>query len=278
LGLKNPGLHWLTPRRRPLGLLLGTTVDTPHPFIIGRRPGGLGSPCWPQPVLQKVQPTRILGIRPSTTPRPLSPAASDTPSPALGPPLPIPPPSETLRLCAGFSRHPLPSVTLHRLHMAPRLMAHRHRDQMGPWQQASHACKPFFISVDPSPLPTPHGHGHGSRGTLPRFVRRLGLRVSSRGQRFSLSPPFFSEATRPLHLLGPTLPWPTRLLPARSTHWCWCPIKVPIRGIRPASRLPPAGVAPPYSASLPHPFSCLSKAAGRLWPYVLGTERPTGLW
>jgi len=41
-------------------------------------------------------------------------------------------------------------------------------------------------------------------------------------------------------------PRSTRRSPARSTHWCWCPIKVPIRGPRPATRLPLAGVAPPY--------------------------------
>ena len=64
-------------------------------------------------------------------------------------------------------------------------------------------------------------------------------------------PPPLSEAPCPLRLPGPTLPWPTRLLPACSTHWCWCPIKVPIRSPRPAMRLPPAGVAPPYSALWP---------------------------
>jgi len=32
LGPQHPGLRWLTPRRRPLGLLLGTTVDTPTPL------------------------------------------------------------------------------------------------------------------------------------------------------------------------------------------------------------------------------------------------------
>jgi len=65
--------------------------STPSPFVIGCCPGSLGSPCWPQPVLQKVQPTRILGIWPSATPWPLPPTALGMPPLALEPPLPIPP-------------------------------------------------------------------------------------------------------------------------------------------------------------------------------------------
>ena len=176
LGPQHPGLHFLAPCRQPLGLLLSTTVDTPHPFVIGHRPGGLGSPCWPQPVLQKVQPTCILGIRPLTTPRPLSPAASDMPPLALGPPLPIHPlPSEPLPT-TGCSRHPSPSVTLHQLHTAPRLWAHRHRDRWDPITNRLLMCvRPFFISVDPSPLPTPCGLGHGSRGTFAQIDKASGL-------------------------------------------------------------------------------------------------------
>jgi len=133
---------------------------------------------------------------------------------------------------------------------------------MGPWQQASHACKPFSSPSTPPLCPPLTGLGMGAVGPSPRFIWRLGLRVSSRGLRFSLYPPL-PEAPRPLRLSGPTSPWPTRLSPARSTHWCWCPIKVPIRGPQPATRLPLAGVTPPYSALLPHPLSCLNGAAGR---------------
>jgi len=82
---------------------------------------------------------------------------------ALGPPLPIHPPAlwDPAHL-PGFSQHPSPSVTLHQLHMAPQASR-----PMGPCHKwASHACKPSFISIDPSPLPTPCGLGHGSRGTF----------------------------------------------------------------------------------------------------------------
>jgi len=34
LGPQNPGLRWLSPHRRPLGLLLGTTVNTPTPLSL----------------------------------------------------------------------------------------------------------------------------------------------------------------------------------------------------------------------------------------------------
>jgi len=136
LGPQHPGLRWLSPCQRPLGLLLGTTVDTPHPFVIGRRPGGLGSPCWPQPVLQKVQPTCILGIQPSTTPRPLSPAASDMPPPALGPPLPIPPcplgPCSTWQASHGTLTLCDPSPASHGTHLrAPGIPITGTPSQMG---------------------------------------------------------------------------------------------------------------------------------------------------
>ena len=128
---------------------------------------------------------------------------------------------------------------------------------MGPChKRASHTCKPFFISVDPSPLPTPHGLGHGSRGTFAFGLEGLQPRPAV----FAF-PPFFSGAPHPLCLPGPTLLRPTCLSPACSTHWCWCPILAPIRSPRPAMRLPPAGVAPLYSALQPHPFSCLQASS-----------------
>jgi len=109
LGPQNPRLLWLTPCRQPLGLLLGTTVNTPHPFVIGRCPGGLGSPCWPQPVLQKVQPTRILGIWPSTTPGLCLPPPQTRHPWLWDPPFPSPPPSETLSIyqASHGTPHPL---------------------------------------------------------------------------------------------------------------------------------------------------------------------------
>jgi len=121
--------------------------------------------------------------------------------------------------------------------------------------------------------------GMGAVGPSPRFIWRLGLRVSSCGLWFFAFPPpfFFSEAPRPLRLLGPTLPWPTRLSPACSAFWCCRPIPwASIRSPWPALRLPLAGVAPLYSASPPHPLSCLTEQPGSQGSCVLGTERPIG--
>jgi len=119
----------------------------------------------------------------------------------------------------------------------------------------------------------------GAMGPSPRFIWRLGLRVSSRGLRFFAFPPpfFFSEAPHPLRLPGPTLLWPTHLSPACSAFWCCRPIpRASIRSPRPASRLPLAGVAPLYSASPPHPLRCLTEQPGSQGSCVLGTERPIG--
>ena len=187
------------------------------------------------------------GTPPFHPPRPLRPCPTTRP-------LMTPSPSVTLK--HGFTWHT------------------RHHDQMGPHHKwASHMCKPFLSPSTPPLCPHLTALGIGAMGPSPS-----GLRVSSCSQQFSPSPPpFFSEVPHPLHLLGLTLLRSTCLLLARSTHWCWCPIKVPIRGPRPAVRLPPAGIAPPYSATLPHPFSCLWLATRWHWSCVLGTECPTEL-
>jgi len=92
---------------------------------------------------------------------------------------------------------------------------------MGPChKRASHACKPFSSPLTPPLCPRLVALGMGAVGPSPS-----GLRVSSHGLQFFAFPPlFFSEVPCPLCLPGPTSPWPTRFLLARSTYWCWCPI------------------------------------------------------
>jgi len=101
-------------------------------------------------------------------------------------------PSGTLLHLAGFSRHPSPSVTLHRLHTAPHLRAHRHRDH---WDPVTNGLltrvSPFSSPSTPPLCPPLTGMGMGAMGPSPRFIWCLGLRVSSRGQQFSpYTPPF----------------------------------------------------------------------------------------
>jgi len=128
---------------------------------------------------------------------------------ALGPPLPThhalwdPAPlgrllTAPLALCnpSPASHGTLPSGT-----QASRSLGPRHK-------RASHTCKPFFISVDPSPLPTPHRHGHGSRGTFAQIHMASGLEgLQPWPAVFTLHPPFLRRlvpcAFRVQHYRGP---------------------------------------------------------------------------
>ena len=112
---------------------------------------------------------------------------------------------------------------------------------MGPrHKQASHACKPFFISVNPSPLPTPHGHGHGSCGTFTFGLEGLQLRPAV----FAFPPPFFPRRLVPCALWvqhyrdPPVFRQPTAHTGADAPSWC--------RSVAPG---PPSGF--PLQVSLP---------------------------
>ena len=131
------------------------------------------------------------------------------PPPALGPPLPIPPALETLHGSCRLLTAPLalcdPSPASHGTSpsgtQASRSMGPHHK-------RASHACKPFFISVDPSPLPTPHGHGHGSCEAFTQIHMASGLEgLQPRPAVFALPPPSQGASSpapaRAQHYRGP---------------------------------------------------------------------------
>jgi len=110
---------------------------------------------------------------------------------ALGPPLPIPPalwdPAVVMQASHGTLALCDPSPASHSTSPSGTQASR----SMGPWQQASHVCKPSSSPSTPPLCPPLTGMGMGAVGPSPRFVRRLGLRVSSRGLRFSLYPPPF---------------------------------------------------------------------------------------
>jgi len=205
------------------------------------------------------------------------------PPPALGPPLSIPPALWDPAHLPGFSRHPSPSVTLHQLHTAPRLRAHRCCDQWDPvTNRLLMHVSPFSSPSTPPLCPPLTGMDTGAVGPSPRFVWRLGLRVSSRGQWFSPYPPF-SKAPCPLRLPGPTLLWPTRRFPACSTYWCWCPLRSPLPlilcSVSIGARYTPYGLAlrgrhPPYVHYSPPSHPILPPF---LSPFVVPTVGPGGL-
>jgi len=148
---------------------------------------------------------------------------------------------------------------------------------MGPWQQASHVCKPFFISVDPSPLPTPHSLGHGSRETFAWMVVTSGFEGLQPQPAVFALPPLFQGASSP----APSRSNITEAHPpfAGPQHVL---VLVPYQGTDP--RHPARNVASPSRRRSPllgpaasSPQLSRAKAARRQQSCVLGTERPTGL-
>jgi len=142
---------------------------------------------------------------PASVSRRLRHATPSSGTPPSHPPCPLGPCIEV----AGFSRHPSPSMTLHRLHTAPHLRAHRHRDQWDPGNRLLTHVSPFSSLSTPPLCPPFTGMGMGAVGPSPRFIWHLGLRVSSRSQRFlPYPPPFFPRrlvpcAFRVQHYRGP---------------------------------------------------------------------------
>jgi len=153
---------------------------------------------------------------------------------------------------------------------------------MGPHHKwASHVCKAFLSPLTPPLCPCLAALGMGAVGPLP-----LGLRVSSCGQRFSLSPPFFSKAPCPLCLLGLTLLWSTHLSLAHSASWRCHPLSLGLQsGPQPATWQPLAGITPLYLALRPPSLQSevkywLELQEGLTEPFVMrtGYRAPNGIW
>jgi len=176
-----PLCHWLPPWRLGIALLAtaSSSKGTAHPhtrYTAIDYPLASVSRC-----LRHATPGS--GTSPSHPPRPLGPCPFTR---FLTAPLALCDPSP-----ASHGTLPLGTQAL-------RSMGPRHK-------QASHACKPFSSPLTPPLCPPLTGMGMGAVGPSPP-----GLRVSSRGLRFSLPPPLFLRCSIPCtfwvrHYCGPPI-------------------------------------------------------------------------
>jgi len=149
---------------------------------------------------------------------------------------------------------------------------------MGPRHKwASHACKPFFISISPSPLPTPHGLGHGSREAFAQIHMASGLEgLQPRPAVFALPPPFQGAPSPASSGSNITAAHPSFAGPQHTL------VLTPHLGIdpRPPARnaASPSGRRSPLLGPAASSFQLLvTEQPGGTRSCVLGTERPTGI-